>query len=344
MSWRAASWGASLHSLACCLQEVEQNAQLRVLHEHSEKFDLRAEGVFKYLQIFTAMANSFGHGCNNVSNAVGPLAAIYGVWLTSSVSEQSKVPVWILVLGGAGFVVGLATFGYKIMSLFGVKMTRLVSLLSLRSAWATSWGCMFCTRALPLRMMVSWVGSRRLVSNVHLCTSSRLQTSSRGFVVEFSTSIIILTAARLGLPLSTTHTLVGAVTGIGLLEGKRGLNRVLLLRFFAGWVATLVVAALTAAAFTAQGIYAPNRGLDQERYTTGTYLTSSAWSVAQAINDTATREAVLGQIMALPNWNASSPDWKPLLYLNDAVAAQQAALEGFGAPVCGSTPAGTVEC
>jgi hypothetical protein len=59
---------------------------------------------------------------------------------------------------------------------------------------------------------------------------------------------------------------------------------------------------------------------------------------------TATREAVLGQIMALPNWNASSPDWKPLLYLNDAVAAQQAALEGFGAPVCGSTPAGTVEC
>lgn len=39
------------------LQEVEQNVQLRVLHEHSEKFDLRAEGVFKYLQIFTAMAN-----------------------------------------------------------------------------------------------------------------------------------------------------------------------------------------------------------------------------------------------------------------------------------------------
>ncbi len=44
------------------LQEVEQNAQLRVLHEHSEKFDLRAEGVFKYLQIFTAMANRWGQG------------------------------------------------------------------------------------------------------------------------------------------------------------------------------------------------------------------------------------------------------------------------------------------
>ncbi len=31
------------------------------------------------------------------------------------------------MLGGAGFVVGLATFGYKIMSVLGVKMTRLVS-------------------------------------------------------------------------------------------------------------------------------------------------------------------------------------------------------------------------
>jgi len=168
---------------------------------------------------------------------------------------------------------------------------------------------------------------------------------------------------------------------------------------FAGWVATLVVAALTAAAFTAQGIYAPSRSLDQQRYSTATYLTSTAWSVAQAINDVsckswlaviwahllhlvmclhrdaaasdpawapdllptgspacshvapaprltqpATRDAVLAQIMALPNWNASSPDWKPLLYLGDGVAAQQAALQGFGAPVCGATPAGTVQC
>ena len=48
------TWAPPLHR---CLQEVEQNAQLRVLHEHSEKFDIRAEGVFKYLQIFTAMAN-----------------------------------------------------------------------------------------------------------------------------------------------------------------------------------------------------------------------------------------------------------------------------------------------
>lgn len=48
-------------------------------------------------------------------------------------------------------------------------------------------------------------------------------------------------------------------------------------------MATLVVAALTAAAFTAQGIYAPNRGMGNQRYDTATYLTGSAWSMAQSI-------------------------------------------------------------
>lgn len=145
-------------------------------------------------------------------------------------------------------------------------------------------------------------------------------------------------ASRYGLPLSTTHTLVGAVTGVGLLEGRRGFNGMLLVRFFAGWVATLVVAALTAAAFTAQGIYAPNRGLDHQRYNAATYLTSSAWSVAAAGNDTAT----LAWMQAnLPNWNASSADWKPMLNVAQGIQAQQMALLGANVSICGVTPAGS---
>ena len=76
-------------------------------------------------------------------------------------------------------------------------------------------------------------------------------------------------------------TQVGAVTGIGLVEmvsGRRpegsnartkaAFNWLLLVKFFMGWVATLIVAGLTTAAFTAQGIYAPNKNDTNERVTT----------------------------------------------------------------------------
>ncbi|KAI7845415.1 hypothetical protein COHA_000968 [Chlorella ohadii] len=283
-------WSAVTHSANVDIHEtIQTDAKVNAIHENAEVFDSKAEGVFKYLQVFTACANSFAHGSNDVANSIGPYAAIYAVWQTSSVAKEAEVPTWILVVGGAGIVFGLATYGYKIMRVLGVKMVKL--------------------------------------------------TNSRGFIVEMSSAAIVIIGSRYGLPLSTTHTLVGAVTGVGLLEGKRGFNGSLLLRFFAGWVATLVVAAITAAAFTAQGIYAPNRNLDQQRYTTATYLTSTAWSVAQANNDTAT----LSWIQAnLPNWNATSDSWKPLLNLNLGIQAQQMALLNDSVPICNGSPAGNV--
>jgi len=90
-------------------------------------------------------------------------------------------------------------------------------------------------------------------------------TPSRGFSVELSAATIVIIGSYLGLPLSTTHCMVGSVSAIGMLEGAKGFNGMLLLKFFAGWVATLIVAGLTSAAFTAQGIYAPNLTMS-ERY------------------------------------------------------------------------------
>ncbi|PSC76970.1 sodium phosphate symporter [Micractinium conductrix] len=248
-------WGALTHSTNVDIhQEVADDEKLQAMHDAAEKFDPRAEGVFKYLQVFTACANSFAHGSNDVANSIGPYAAIYAVWQTGTVAKEAEVPTWILVVGGAGIVLGLATYGYKIMKVLGVKMTKL--------------------------------------------------TNSRGFIVEMSAATIVILGSRFGLPLSTTHTLVGAVTGVGLLESRRGgFNGMLLVRFFAGWVATLVVAAITSAAFTAQGIYAPNRDMDKQRYYVAQYLNNTAYSVAMADNNT----DVLAQFEGLPN---------PVLYLN----------------------------
>lgn len=61
------------------------------------------------LQVCTACANSFAHGSNEVANAIGPLAAIYAVWQTGTVTSKNPVPTWLLAIGGVGIVFGVAT-------------------------------------------------------------------------------------------------------------------------------------------------------------------------------------------------------------------------------------------
>ncbi len=87
------------------------------------------------------------------------------------------------------------------------------------------------------------------------------------------------------------------MTGIGLLEGAGGFNWMLLAKFFAGWVATLVVAGLTAAFFTAQAIYAPCKNASEERWDAGLYLNGTSNSVAALLQATgaATGNATLVQ-------------------------------------------------
>ncbi|KAG5506222.1 hypothetical protein JIQ42_07836 [Leishmania sp. Namibia] len=88
-----------------------------------QQYEWRAERVFRYLQVFTAICASFAHGASDVSNAVGPLAAIYQVYKTGSVEKSSSVPIWVLCLGGVGLVVGLATFGIRLLRLMGEDLT-----------------------------------------------------------------------------------------------------------------------------------------------------------------------------------------------------------------------------
>jgi sodium-dependent phosphate transporter len=95
-----------------------------VLKEHVDDiYDPRIEYSFAYLQIFTSICTSFAHGANDVSNAVGPLAAIWYIYQNDEVSSKIDVPVWVLALGGGGIVVGLATYGVKIMEVLGKKIT-----------------------------------------------------------------------------------------------------------------------------------------------------------------------------------------------------------------------------
>ncbi len=84
------------------------------------------EKVFVPMMLFTACGMAFAHGSNDVANGVGPLAAVYGlVQSGGEVAQKSELPLWILGLGGFGIVVGLATFGYRVMRTIGTKITEL---------------------------------------------------------------------------------------------------------------------------------------------------------------------------------------------------------------------------
>ena len=100
--------------------------EVKRIHDSSEKFDEKTEESFKYLQIFTAVCDSFSHGANDVANAIGPYAAIVSIYLNEgeidSHVEMDEYGYLILGMGGIGISLGLLLYGYKIIRAIGVKL------------------------------------------------------------------------------------------------------------------------------------------------------------------------------------------------------------------------------
>jgi PiT family inorganic phosphate transporter len=157
------------------------------------------ERVFAPLCVFTACSMAFAHGSNDVANGIGPLAAVVSIVSTGEVTQSSDLPLWILVLGGAGIVLGLSTMGYRVMKTIGTKITEL--------------------------------------------------TPSRGFCAEIAAATTVVIASRLGLPVSTTHIIVGAVLGVGLARGIAAIDLRVVAGIVTSWLVTLPIAATLAAFF-----------------------------------------------------------------------------------------------
>ena len=107
-------------------RELIIDDKVNTIHDNSEKFDIKTEESFKYLQIFTAICDSFSHGANDVANAIGPYAAIISIYMDDG-NMSKKVDMgdhayWVLGMGGVGITVGLLLYGYKIIKAIGVKL------------------------------------------------------------------------------------------------------------------------------------------------------------------------------------------------------------------------------
>jgi len=69
-------------------------------------------------------------------------------------------------------------------------------------------------------------------------------TPTRAFIAQFSAASVILIGSKLGIPLSTTHVLVGSIIGIGMARGIYAINMRVVRNILSSWLITLPVAAL----------------------------------------------------------------------------------------------------
>jgi len=72
---------------------------------------------------------------------------------------------------------------------------------------------------------------------------------SRGFCCEMAAAATVVLASGTGLPISTTHTLVGAVLGVGFARGISALNLRIVGKIFMSWIITLPIGAVLAIIF-----------------------------------------------------------------------------------------------
>ncbi|MEC7839233.1 MAG: inorganic phosphate transporter [Chlamydiota bacterium] len=188
--------GETAYRVSQLLDRVEELSHETSKHERVGSVDYASvEKIFARLQVMSACSMAFAHGANDVANAIGPLSAAVSVILSGTVASTSTpIPTWTLALGGIGIILGLVTWGWRVIETIGKKITEL--------------------------------------------------TPSRGFSAEFGAALTIVFASRLGLPISTTHTLVGSVLGVGLARGIEALNLNTTRDIVISWIITVPAGAL----------------------------------------------------------------------------------------------------
>jgi PiT family inorganic phosphate transporter len=118
---------------------------------------------------------------------------------SGEVGQSAGLPIWVLLLGGLGIVIGLGTYGIRVIKTVGSQITQL--------------------------------------------------TPSRGFSAEIAAAFTIVVASGTGMPISTTHTLIGAVLGVGMAKGISAINLGVVGRIFLSWIVTIPAGAILSVIF-----------------------------------------------------------------------------------------------
>ena len=153
------------------------------------KDTVKLEKLFGPLLIGSSCYQAFSFGSNDVANAIGPVPIILGM-------GNMEIPLWLLAFGGIGIVIGLSTWGYKVIYTIGEKITEL--------------------------------------------------TPTRGFSADVACATTVIICSSYGMPVSTTHVLVGCTIGVGLARGLEAVNLSVIKRIVYSWLVTVPISMVIA--------------------------------------------------------------------------------------------------
>lgn len=157
-----------------------------------EKYSRR---ILTALIVVSGCFVAYTWGANDVANATGVLAG-------ANVMEANDC----LVLGGLAIVLGIVTWGYKVIETIGTQITQLLPLMA--------------------------------------------------FCAQLASSINVLVYTHFGMPVSTSHSIVGAIFGVGLVKGLKVLNLKIMREIVVCWLATPFVSAILSFGIMKAFIYA----------------------------------------------------------------------------------------
>ncbi|GAQ87816.1 sodium phosphate symporter [Klebsormidium nitens] len=253
---------------------IDSDAAVHKIHSGAEVFEERVEFAFGYLQVFSAICVIFAHGAGEVGYMVGPLTTIWKVYGDGFLAKKVDPPIWVVIIGATGLVIGLATYGYNVTRTMGVQLAKI--------------------------------------------------TPARGFCAELATAGTIMFAAQYGLPTSSSQCITGAIVGVALLEGAKGVNWKIFVTQFVSWVLTLVAVGGFVALIFAQGIYAPSRQSLTQQHQYETRVSNLTTNLYKDFNTSLYAYRAGAAAGALPTLSAAQ--WSSL---NSSVAKASSTAKGL---------------
>lgn len=170
----------------------------------------KLEKHFKRLQLVSSAAFSIGHGGNDAQKVMGIISAAVIVYLKQANLDGDAIPHWLVITQENGKIVGIP-----------------------------GWIVIGCYTAIGIGTLM---GGWRIVKTMG--TKITKVTPFEGVAAETAGAITLFATEKLGIPVSTTHTITGAIIGVGLTKRASAVRWGITVNLIWAWVLTIPVSGL----------------------------------------------------------------------------------------------------